>query len=446
MKDGDFMESSSIHNQVTQEIERLSGVKLKWPKLPPLLEERFENNIAGQRTTHLWYQGLIAIVLFDVFAIIDYCIGDGNSWSAIILRAGIITPLALLVNASMRWNPGKVYRESSVAVVITLVGISQLYIGMNRSPASSAYAQAGLIIAILFANLVMRLPFAYAFSTSAVLFGADLVFLHFDHFLSPVEQTIGIMLTSFAIAISMVANFSFGRSLRLVYLMLLRNEMQSEELAYVNAELHRISNRDNLTGLANRHSFELYCESLWQQAMAEGSLLSAIVIDIDRFKAVNDLRSHLYGDKVLTRVASLLQQSLRGKDDFAARFGGEEFVVLLPRTSQRSALIVAERIRKLVEVAGSPAVESVDATAVLATTVSCGVATCLPGEAYCIEDLLEAADKALYDAKRTGRNRVCAGEVTRSEGNRGSEELAGTRIGAQSESTLRAAARKVLWG
>jgi diguanylate cyclase (GGDEF)-like protein len=227
---------------------------------------------------------------------------------------------------------------------------------------------------------------------------------------------------------------------------LLRNEMQSEELAYVNTELHRISNRDNLTGLANRHSFELYCGTLWQQSIAEGTLLSAVVIDIDRFKAVNDLRGHLYGDKVLTRVASLLLQSLRGKDDFAARFGGEEFVVLLPQTSQRSALIVAERIRKLVEVAGSPAVELVDTATVLATTVSCGVATCLPGEAFSIEDLLEAADKALYEAKRTGRNRVCAGEVTRSDDNRKREELAGTRIGAQSESTLRATARKVLWG
>jgi diguanylate cyclase (GGDEF)-like protein len=446
MKDGDFMESSSVHNQVTQEIERLSGVKLKWPKLPPLLEERFEHHIAGQRASLLWYQGLIAIVLFDLFAVIDYCIGDGNSWRAILLRAGLITPVALLVNASMRWNPGKVYRETSVASIIVLVGISQLYIAMDRSAASSAYAQAGVIIAILFANLVMRLPFLYALSTTAILFGVDLVFLHFDHFLTPVEQTMGIMLTGFSVAISMVANFSFGRHLRLVYLMLLRNEMQSEELAYVNAELHRISNRDNLTGLANRHSFELYCSSLWQQTMAESSLLSAIVIDIDRFKAVNDLRGHLYGDKVLTRVASLLQQSLRGKDDFAARFGGEEFVVLLPQTSQRSALIVAERIRKLVEVAGSPAVESVDSAAVLATTVSCGVATCLPGDAFCIDDLLEAADKALYEAKRTGRNRVCAGEVTRSEGNRKDEQLAGSRIGAQSESTLHATARKVLWG
>jgi len=439
------MESNSIHNQVTREIERLSGVKLEWPKLPPQLEERFEQNIAQQRATHLWYQGLIAIILFDLFAVIDYLIGDGASWRAIVLRAAVITPLALLVNATMRWNPGKVYRETSVTVVVILVGLSELYIGAGRSSASSAYAQAGLIIAILFANLVMRLPFGYALTSSAILFGGDLAFLHFDRFLTPSEQTLGLTLTGFATLMSIVSNFSFGRHLRLIYLMLLRNEMQSEELAFVNAELHRISSRDNLTGLANRHSFELYCGTLWQQTLAEGSLLSAIVIDIDRFKAVNDLRGHLYGDKVLTRVASLLQQSLRGKDDFAARFGGEEFVVLLPQTSQRSALIVAERIRKLVEVAGSPAVEAAEPGTVLPTTVSCGVATCLPGESFCIEDLLEAADKALYEAKRSGRNRVCAGEVT-ATGSHCVEEGSGSRIGAQSESTLRATARKVLWG
>jgi diguanylate cyclase (GGDEF)-like protein len=435
-----------MQHQVTREIERLSGVKFRWPKLPPILEERFEQNIAQQRSTHLWYQGLIAIILFDLFAVIDYFIGDGSSWKAVILRAAVITPVALLVNATMRWNPGKIYREASVASVIVLVGLSQLYIQTGSSAAASAYAQAGLVVCILFANLVMRLQFSYALTTSVILFLGDLVFLHFDHFLDHQEQLLGLTLTGFALLISMVANFSFGRQLRLVYLMLLRNEMQSEELAFVNAELHRISSRDNLTGLANRHSFELYCGSLWQQALAEGALLSAIVIDIDRFKAVNDLRGHLYGDKVLTRVASLLQQSLRGKDDFAARFGGEEFVVLLPQTSQRSAMIVDERIRKLVEVAGSPAVEAAEPGTVMPTTVSCGVATCLPGEGYCIEDLLEAADKALYEAKRSGRNRVCAGEVATSGNAQRIEEMSPTRIGAQSESNLHATARKVLWG
>ena len=440
------MESTPIHKLVTNQIERLSDTQWKWPRLPSPLEERFEQTISPQRSKHLWYQGLIAIVLFDIFAIADYYIGDGTSRQAIIWRAGIVTPLALIVNLIIRWKPGKLIREGSVGLVICVAGLSHLSLETGKSVASSAYAQAGLIILILFANLVMRLRFPYAVCTSAILLAGDVAFSHFDHFLSPQEKTLGLMLAGFAALISIAANYSFGRQLRLVYLMLLRNEMQSEELAYVNAELHRISSRDNLTGLANRHSFELRCVSLWQQATSGGALLSAVLIDIDRFKAVNDLRGHLYGDKVLSRVASLLQQSLRGKDDFAARFGGEEFVVLLPGTSAEGALIVAERIRKMVEFAGSPPVGAGEAGTPVATTVSCGVAACYPGELYCMEDLLEAADKALYEAKRSGRNRVCCGDVVVSKVSSQPQDAVPTRIGAQSESALRATARKVLWG
>ena len=439
------MAPASVHHEVTREIERLSGVKLKWPKLPPALETRFEQNVGHLRSLHLWYQGLVALVLFDIFSVIDYSIGDGSSRKAVLLHWGIITPIALLVTLSMRSSPGRIYRETSVSMVILLATLSQLYLELGRGATASAYAQAAVIIAILFANLVMRLPLPFALATSIVLFAGDLLFLRADHFLSPREKMLGTSLTGFAFLISTIANFSFGRQLRLVYLMLLRNEMQSEELVYVNAELHRLSSRDNLTGLANRNSFDLFSRELWEQCVARLEPLSAILIDIDRFKAVNDLRGHLYGDKVLTRVASLLQQSLRGKDDFAARFGGEEFVVLLPQTALDAALIVAERIRKLVEVAGSPAVDNPEMAPVMATTVSCGVATCLPSEPLALEDLLEAADKALYDAKRRGRNRVCSGDVTQQAAT-ASQETAGTRIGAQSETVLRPPTPKVLWG
>lgn len=436
------MESTPIQKQVISEIERFSTRKFQFLGLPKPLEERFEQDTAKKRAMHLWREGLIAIVLFDLFSIADHLIGDDASWNTIIWRIGVVTPLALFVNATMRWKPRKVYREASVALVVCIAALIHLHLESGRDVASSAYAQVGVIIALLFANVVMRLRFTYALAVSAVLTAGELIFLRHDYFLSPEEKSMGIVLVVCVVIITLAANYSFGRDLRLVYLMLLRNEIQSEELAFANAELHRISIRDNLTGLANRHSFEMHCEKLWQQASEASSSLSAILIDIDRFKAVNDLRGHFYGDKVLTRVASLLQQSLRGKDDFAARFGGEEFIVLLPDTNERGALIVAERIRKMVEVAGSPAVDDIHAGPVLSTTISCGVATCLPDESCCIMDLLKAADKAMYQAKRTGRNRVCYGEILPST----SSDSPLGRITAQSDSALRAATRKVLWG
>jgi diguanylate cyclase (GGDEF)-like protein len=196
--------------------------------------------------------------------------------------------------------------------------------------------------------------------------------------------------------------------------MRLRSEIQSRELSFLNVELQRISSLDSLTGLANRHSYELQFAKLWREAVDSGSCISAIIIDIDHFKNTNDTRGHLYGDRVLVRVASLLLQSLRCKDDFAARFGGEEFVVLLPGATREGAMIVAERIRKLVEVAGSPALPDPNSHPRL-STVSCGVASCYPDDDNCQEDLLDAADKALYQAKADGRNLVRWGELAKTE-------------------------------
>jgi len=210
---------------------------------------------------------------------------------------------------------------------------------------------------------------------------------------------------------TLVANYSIEREERVGYLMRLRSEIQSRELSFLNVELQKISCIDSLTGLANRHAYELQFAKLWREAVESSSCLSAIVIDIDHFKMTNDTRGHLYGDRVLARVASLLLQSLRCKDDFAARFGGEEFVVLLPGATQEGAMIVAERIRKLVEVAGSPALPEPGEHPRL-STVSCGVAACWPSDANCPEDLLDTADKALYMAKSNGRNQVRWGELT----------------------------------
>jgi diguanylate cyclase (GGDEF)-like protein len=215
--------------------------------------------------------------------------------------------------------------------------------------------------------------------------------------------------------------------------MRLRSEIQTRELSFLNVELQKMSYIDSLTGLANRHSYELQFAKLWSEAVDSAGCLSAIVIDIDNFKITNDTRGHLYGDRVLARVASLLLQSLRCKDDFAARFGGEEFVVLLPGAAREGAMIVAERIRKLVEVAGSPALPEPGSHPRL-STVSCGVATSWPSDSNCREDLLDSADKALYLAKAGGRNQVCWGELTNTARKRPSAERRIPRSPAKGES------------
>ena len=379
-------------------------------QLPEPLESGFEQSTFVQRAARLWIEGLIAIGFFNIYVIADYFVRGGVSWLPLQIRLCIVTPIALLVNVSMRWSPHKIFRETSIAVVSCLIGVTHLYLESNTNATSSAYAQVGLIVTVIFVNVVMRLEFMYALSASAVLFISDLIFLYHDHFLNPPEKLLGATLAICSISMTIVANYSVGREERTGYLMRLRSEIQTSELSFLNIELQKISYIDSLTGLANRHAHELQFAKLWREAADAGSCLSAIVIDIDHFKITNDTCGHLYGDRVLARVASLLLQSLRCKDDFAARFGGEEFVVLLPGTTQDGAMIVAERIRKLVEVAGSPALPEPGSHPRL-STVSCGVASCWPGDSNCEEDLLDSADKALYQAKSSGRNQVRLGEL-----------------------------------
>lgn len=405
------MVSTSIYELVPKQVERLSQRKFQWLTFPKELEDRYERDVSAFRLGRLWVEGLVAILLFNLLLFANHFLMSSVSWKDVLFRSGLITPVALLVNFAMRLRPGKVYREASIALAACWICYTHLYMELGQYALGSSYAQVGVIVVILFTNVVMRVQFPYALAVSIAMMAGDLVFLRLEHFDNRAEKVFAATLTLCAIAMTLIANYSLQREERLAYLLRLRGEIQSDELTLINRELHRISNLDGLTGLGNRHAFAAEYMKLWKQALTSRAPLSAVLIDIDNFKMLNDVRGHLYGDQVLRRVALLVQQALRGKGDFAARFGGEEFVALLPGASPEAAMMVAERIRKLVEVAGSPAVDNVQELPSTWATVSCGVATCWPTHTDLQDKLLDAADKALYEAKEQGRNRVCYSEM-----------------------------------
>jgi diguanylate cyclase (GGDEF)-like protein len=399
---------------VNHQIRRLSGLRFQWPTFPGALEDRFERDTAERRCKRLWLEGLIAIGLFDLFLIADYLSAPQDFRRAFVVRMLIITPLCLVVNASMLQKPDKIVREASIAFASSLAGLTQLYLESNKSATASAYVQPAVLAVVLFTNIVMRLRFPYALATSAVMLAGDGLFLRLDRILTHEDKILGMALAIAITTITLVANYSACREERLNYLLNLRDELLVQDLNRLNAQLLRRSESDALTGLANRHSFDNQYAELWKRSLISGTALSVVVVDVDNFKQLNDCYGHLYGDEVLRRIGSLLQQALRAKDDFAARFGGEEFVILLPGTHQTAAVHVAERLCKMVELAGFPALDPsqrpYDANTI--ATVSCGVATTYPQPGDKPEHLLEAADKAMYQAKANGRNRVfCATTV-----------------------------------
>jgi len=179
-------------------------------------------------------------------------------------------------------------------------------------------------------------------------------------------------------------------------------ELQTHEIEKLRDELRKVkeeANVDALTGLRNRRSFERTLQEFYRDYKKFGYPFSLIMMDLDNFKEVNDTYGHLVGDRVLKEVGNILRNYLRAKD-VPARTGGEEFAIILPGVTKSEALMVAERLRRVI----SKHKIKVDSTEI-SVTASFGVSQ-MDDSIEEPEDLLREADKNLYQAKRTGKDKV----------------------------------------
>jgi diguanylate cyclase (GGDEF)-like protein len=171
--------------------------------------------------------------------------------------------------------------------------------------------------------------------------------------------------------------------------------------AYEN--LWQLSSIDSLTGIANRRRFDEAIDWEWWRSVRNGTPLSLIMIDVDFFKDYNDTYGHQNGDSCLKQVADTLKSETKRAGDLVTRYGGEEFAVILPVTPIEGAAIVAEAMRGSVEALN---IEHSQSQVSRCVTISLGVATAIPSRNSSLVALIAAADRALYQAKREGRNQV----------------------------------------
>jgi diguanylate cyclase (GGDEF)-like protein len=167
--------------------------------------------------------------------------------------------------------------------------------------------------------------------------------------------------------------------------------------------IRHLSMTDQLTSVPNRRNFDYRMSLEWNHAKRNRVPLSIFLVDLDNFKIYNDTFGHLQGDSALQAVAMTIMQQLRRSNDFVARWGGEEFVVLLPATSEAGAMDIAEHIRENIEKMKIPCTD----IAAEHVTASVGVNTFVPDNEHSLGDFIDGADKALYKAKAAGKNRVC---------------------------------------
>jgi diguanylate cyclase (GGDEF)-like protein/PAS domain S-box-containing protein len=178
-------------------------------------------------------------------------------------------------------------------------------------------------------------------------------------------------------------------------------------LKAANEQLELLSVSDGLTGVANRRCFDQTIKREWVRLQRTKDSLSLIMCDVDFFKLFNDTYGHQDGDDCLKSVAKTLQANARRGADCVARYGGEEFAVILPVTGKKSAIHVAEKIRQTME---KMAIAHGKSSVAPCVTLSLGVATVVPDKQGTPDSLIKCADKALYLAKSSGRNRVVVWE------------------------------------
>jgi diguanylate cyclase (GGDEF)-like protein len=363
---------------------------------PPAIERQFELDTHARRCERLVIGILVSAVIYNFFLVADWLLVPDVFWVATILHLCVVTPWMLAAAWLISRRPSPFARECLAASVPLLIILQIDYGFATTTSESAAHYQYVVIPTLLYTNVSLHrlaFPFARAVTAVIVLCHATLV-LTASYFTNAAAAMMLVQLLVCAY-ITLVANFTMERDLRRSYLFALRDRLR-------HAQAEAASRRDPLTGLGNRHHLDDELRKLWAASEECCAPVSVVLVDIDHFKKLNDRYGHGAGDLCLKRIAAILTAELRGSDDHAIRYGGEELLLLLPGMALVDAMRVAERIRRSIEAAAIPN-EGCGLRGIV--TASFGVACAAPSELSAV-DLIAAADSALYAAKRRGRNQV----------------------------------------
>ncbi len=283
------------------------------------------------------------------------------------------------------------------AAICLYLGLVQAYLILLFDPLWPTYSQVAfwMLIAGVIAVLIKGFTAVY---TSYTAFSIPMIAasLYSIYALDIAEYMILFwMFIPFGIGVHITAYNAYrNNTLRI------KNELS---LIKANRKLETLASRDPLTNLPNRRAFDDYYHSEWERHKRSASVLSLLVIDVDHFKQFNDTYGHAAGDNCLIRLANCINECLNRPADKVVRYGGEEFLVLLPDTSTSGSLEVAERILRKVRALAIPHSSSGVADII---TVSIGLATTDPTDDKDQKQLFHQADEQLYIAKASGRNRL----------------------------------------
>lgn len=361
---------------------------------PPAIEALYGEEMHSVRLAVLRKRMYRAVLIYNSFLLTDFLLLPNTFLLAAILHLGVVTPIIFLIGFLYpRLQSQRLREVTSAAIPFMMVAQIMFIYALNRGQGADHYQYLATMI-VIYMNLHQRFAFPLAAVSTCLLMAIYLAVLLPGHSAFAVKY-IGTALMLATAYLSLLANRRMEGDVRHAFLMRLRDQLRRE-----GAE--EVAKRDPLTGLGNRRYLGERVETLWALGDEAVSPVAIIMIDIDHFKSFNDRYGHGAGDTCLKRVAGAIAAELRGKDDIAARLGGEEFLMLLPRTDLSGAVRIAERVRRQIE---NLAIPHEDPGGRGVVTVSLGVMAD-PVSVRAFGEAAAGADAALYAAKHNGRNQV----------------------------------------
>lgn len=378
------------------EIPRYQRSYATW--FPPQLEDRYNRDTREGRSHNVKFTMLLGTCLYFLTALTDFAFLPDIGFDGLYLRLIALPPLLACPYVASHWRsrPRELYLTATGLTVVTVLAFIPL---LSASPlAPLAYTSA--MLAVVYGNTTVqgRFPLACFVTVFSCVLISSLAMLQ-----SPIGWAVTIE-ALIAGLLSLIANYQMERRARLTYLLLAREEQRIAALDADRALLRAISDTDELTGVPNRGAFNRYCAAAFANPANEGVQVAVLMIDVDHFKPFNDHYGHIAGDACLRTIAETLASTIRRSDDVVARYGGEEFIAFLFNISPVQAELLAGRLcREVQELEFAHAARS---DGLRQITISVGISTTTIGSKTSLRDLIAAADRALYAAKRKGRNRV----------------------------------------
>lgn len=388
------MPAKAMTNATPDRIDRVLAGPLRWLRFPPALEARFEADTGRARCRHLALTSVFGVAAYELSLFSDHALVPDAFNAALAFKLGLVVPfLAVALSLMLYREPWPWLREALATALGCLAAVGVVFVARQSESPLAVHALYGALLAPVFITLIVRVRFWYALASSLVLTALFAYGTAQMGAVSPHVYIGALMMMIVLCASTLVSNYDLERSERAAYLTALRGRARTELLVRANEELSRISQLDSITGLTNRRGFDEHLPLVWERVCQAGQSVAMLMLDIDHFKRFNDSNGHQAGDACLKDVAQAARSTLRGDDGFFARFGGEEFVAVLPGADLLDGIRAAERMRRAVETMGT-------------VTVSIGIAAAPASDKGTPDEILQAADAALYEAKRRGRNRV----------------------------------------